>query len=80
MEQFTVDVANNFGFGRYFDIKPLDPQHFQIFNDRHERIGTIELDNEDHEHYRQSLDCKVDLPLLNAIHDSILLHTELAVR
>ncbi|NRF41492.1 hypothetical protein [Pedobacter foliorum] len=80
MEKFRIEVADSRHFGQFFDIKALDNERFQIFNDQHERIGTIEIDNDDRDHYRQSMDCKVDLPLLNSIRDSILLHQELVTK
>ncbi|ETZ21634.1 hypothetical protein N824_27330 [Pedobacter sp. V48] len=76
MEQFRIEVADNKAFGRFLNIKAIKNEQYQIYNDQQERIGTIEIDNEDRQHYRQSLDCKVDLPLLNSIRDSILLHEE----
>nr|WP_068891360.1 hypothetical protein [Pedobacter panaciterrae] len=76
MEQFRIEVADSKAFGRFLDIRSIKNEQYQIYNDQHERIGTIEIDNEDRHHYRQSLDCKVDLALLNTIRDSILLHEE----
>lgn len=80
MEKFRIEVADTRHFGQFFEIKALDNERFQIFNDQQERIGTIEIDHEDRDHYRQSMDCKVELPLLNSIRDSILLHQELVTR
>nr|WP_294877299.1 hypothetical protein [uncultured Pedobacter sp.] len=76
MEQFKIEVTDNQSFGRFLNIKAIKNEQYQIYTDKQERIGTIEIDNEDRQHYRQSLDCKVDLPLLNSIRDSILLHEE----
>ena len=77
MEQFRIEVADNEGLGHFYNIKALDNDQYQIYNDELERIGTIEIDEEDHEHCRQSLDCRIDLPLLNLIRDEILHHDEL---
>jgi len=76
MEQFRIEVADNKPFGRFLNIKAIKNKQYQIYDDRQERIGTIEIDKEDRRHCRQSLDCKVDLTLLNSIRDSILLHEE----
>ncbi|SMC48836.1 hypothetical protein [Pedobacter africanus] len=77
MEQFRIEVADNDGYGHFFNIKMLDMEHFQIFDDRQQRMATIEIEQEEPHHYRQSLDCKIGLPLLDAIKDSIMLHEEL---
>ena len=77
MEQFRIEIADNEGLGHFYNIKALDNDQYQIYNDEQERIGTIEIDDEDHEHCRQSLDCRIDLPLLNSIRDEILHHDEL---
>jgi hypothetical protein len=78
MEQFRIRVADNRGSGQFFNIKTLDNEHYQILNDQLERLATIEIDLEDHRNYRQSLYCKIDRSLLEAIKDSILLHSSLA--
>lgn len=78
MEQFRIEVADRNGHGRFFNIKALENEQYQIYDDQQERVGTIEIDGSDHKHCRQSLDCKIDMPLLNSIRDSILLHEELA--
>ncbi|WP_316813352.1 hypothetical protein [Pedobacter heparinus] len=78
MEQFSIEVADNHGSGHFFNITVLDDAHYQIFNEQQERMATIEIDLEDQHHYRQSLDCKLELPLLDAIKDRIMLHEQLA--
>lgn len=78
MEQFRIEVADNLGSGHSFHIKAVDHTHFQIFNEQQERMATIEIDLEDQHHYRQSLDCKLELPLLDAIKARIMLHEQLA--
>lgn len=77
MEQFRIVVADHEGLRHFYNIKALNNNQYQIYNDAQERIGTIEIDEEDHHHCRQSLDCRIDLPLLNAIRDEILHHSEL---
>jgi hypothetical protein len=79
MEQFRLEVADQGGKGYFFNIKSLGDEQYAIYNDENERLGTIEIDEEDHEFCRQTLDCQVDLPLLNAIRDGILMHDELVV-
>ncbi|MNY37742.1 hypothetical protein D3C86_1723250 [compost metagenome] len=79
MEQFRIEVPDSSGSGHFFNIRMLDAAHFQIFDDQEQRVATIEIDDDDPQnHYRQSLDCKIGLPLLDAIKDSILLHGQLA--
>jgi len=77
MEQFRIEVADNNGLGHFYNIKALDNEQYQIFNDDQQRIGTIEIDEKDHQHCRQSLDCRIDLFLLNSIRDQILYHGQL---
>lgn len=78
MEQFRIEVADNEGLGHFYNIKALDHDHqYQIYNDDLERVGTIEIDEADHQYCRQSLDCRIDLPLLNSIRDEILQHDAL---
>ncbi|WEK18045.1 MAG: hypothetical protein P0Y49_14715 [Candidatus Pedobacter colombiensis] len=74
MKKFNIEAADSQGHGHSFTIKPLKNERYRIFNEQHVRVATIEIDNQDPEHYRQSLDCSVDLFLLNAIKDGILLH------
>ena len=76
MEQFRIEVADNRGSGHSFHIKVIDETHFQIFNDQQERMATIEIDPEDRHHYRQSLDCRLEIPLLDHIKDSIIRHEQ----
>jgi len=76
MEQFKIEVTDTSVFGRFLSIKALENEQYQIYNEQQERIATIEIDHDDRQHYRQSLDCKVGLPLLNSIRDSILQHQE----
>jgi len=75
MEQFRIEVANQ-GKGYFFNITKIGDQQFEIFNEASERVGTIKIDDQDHEHC-ETLDCQIDLPLLNAIREGILLHYKL---
>ncbi|SMC87051.1 hypothetical protein [Pedobacter nyackensis] len=80
MKQFHIKAADHEGIGHSFIIKPLNHEQYQIFNEQQERIATIEIDNNDYTHCRQSLDCQIELPLLNSIRDSILIHDGVLVK
>jgi hypothetical protein len=71
MKKFSIEAAGTDGIGRSFIINPLSKLQYQIFNDQKQRLATIELDDQDPGHCRQSLDCRIDLPLLNAIRERI---------
>jgi len=79
MKKFNVEAAGTDGNGQSFIINPLSKSRYQIFNDRQERLATIEIDKKDPDHCRQSLYCRIDLSLLIAIRDEILFRHELAV-
>ena len=68
MEQFRIEVAHN-GKGRFYNIKPLGNQRYQIYMEE-ETIGTIQLDKNDHARC-ESQGCELDMPMLNAIRDQI---------
>lgn len=72
MEQFNIEVADNEGTGHTLTVKPISREQYQIF-EQQERVATIEIDEQDTTHCRQSLDCRIDLSLINAVRDSILL-------
>jgi hypothetical protein len=74
MEQFKIEIANK-GQGHYYDIKSLGNQQYEIY-DQEVKVGTIEIDGEDHEHCK-SVDCEIDLPLMNAIREGIVMHENL---
>lgn len=74
MKQFRIEVASD-GQGHTFDITELGDQQFEIYRGE-ERIGTIQIDGKEHEHC-ETVDCEIDMPLLNAIREGILLHQEL---
>lgn len=80
MKKFNIEAADSQGFGHLFTIKPLKNERYQIFDEQHVRVATIEIDDEDPSYCRQSLDCRVDLFLLNAIKDGILLHDGILIR
>ncbi|TDQ06704.1 hypothetical protein [Pedobacter metabolipauper] len=71
MEQFRIEVASE-GQGYFFNVKPIGGHRYEIYKEE-DKIGTIQLDGQDHEHCT-TIDCKVDLPLLNAIREGILTH------
>lgn len=72
MKKFSIEAAGSDGIGHSFIINPLSSLQYQIFNDKKQRLATIEIDDQDPEHCRQSLDCRIDLPLLIAIRERIL--------
>lgn len=72
MEQFRIEVADQ-GKGYFFNITSLGDHQFEIFNEASDYIGRIEIDSEDHQHC-ETLNCQIDLPLLNAIREGILQH------
>lgn len=80
MEKFSIEATGTDGIGHSFIINPLSNIKYQIFNDRQQRLATIEIDDEDLGHCRQSLDCKIDLPLLISIRDSILFRVHRLVK
>lgn len=72
MEKFSIEAAGTDGIGHSFIINPLSNIQYQIFNQQQQRLATIEIDDQDSGHCRQSLDCAIDLPLLISIRDGIL--------
>jgi hypothetical protein len=80
MKKFNIEAADSQGLGHSYTIKPLKNERYQIFDEQQVRVATIEIDDEDPGHCRQSLDCRVDLFLLNAIRDGILLHDGVLVK
>ncbi len=74
MNEFRIEVAVD-GLGHFYNIKPLGNEVYEIYTDE-DKIGTIELDEQNHDHCLTS-DCELDLPLLNAIRDGIKLYEEL---
>ncbi|MEJ5963281.1 hypothetical protein [Pedobacter immunditicola] len=77
MEQFKIEIANE-GLGYFYDIKSLGNRLYEIY-DREVKVGIIEIDGEDHEHCR-TVDCEIDLPLMNAIREGIVLHEHMNQR
>lgn len=73
MKQFRIEVAYN-GQAKFYNIQALGNQHYEIYTDE-ENIGTIQLDEKDHEHC-ENIGCELDMPLLNAIRDQIQFHEE----
>ncbi|MHA4895836.1 hypothetical protein ACXZ1K_13870 [Pedobacter sp. PWIIR3] len=73
MEQFRLEVAMD-GQGYFFDIHALGNNKYDIYKEE-EKVGTIYLDGQDHEHC-ESVDCQIDLPLMNSIREGILLHED----
>ncbi|WP_432714922.1 hypothetical protein [Pedobacter sp.] len=74
MEQFKIEIAKD-GLGYYYDIKTLGNRQYEIYN-QETKVGTIEIDGNDHEKCK-TINCELDLPLLNAIREAIVMHQEL---
>lgn len=80
MKKFNVEAAGTDGIGHSFVINQLNNELYQIFNEQQERLATIEIKDQDPEHCRQSLDCRIDLSLIKAIMAGILFNDEIAVK
>lgn len=74
MKKFNIEAAGTDGIGRSFIINQLNKAQYQIFNERQERLATIEIDDQDPNYCRQSLDCRIDLTLIKSIRRGILVH------
>jgi hypothetical protein len=74
MKQFRIEVATD-GRAHTFNITDIGDEQYQIFRET-EQIGTIRIDGKEHEHC-ETMDCEIDLPLMNAIREGILLHLQL---
>ena len=74
MKQFRIEIPDQHTL-QIFNITELGDNQYEIHK-AGERIGMIRIDGESHEHC-EAVDCEIDLPLLNSIRESILLHQEL---
>lgn len=74
MKQFRIEVPQNDTL-QVFDITQIADNQYEIFKGEN-RIGAIEIDKESHDHCK-TVDCEIDLPLLNSIREGILLHRDL---
>lgn len=72
--QFRIEVADG-NQGRFFSIRPLGNNRFEILNDDGS-VGTIQLDEKNHAHC-ESQGCELDLPVLHAIRDQIQFHLQM---
>ena len=75
MEQFRLEVARD-GQGYFFDIHSLGNNKYDIYKED-TMVGTILLDDKDHDHC-DTVNCELDLPLMNAIREGILLHEDVS--
>lgn len=75
MKQFRIEVPDNDTL-QIFNITDMGDNQYEIHK-AGDRIGMIRIDGEDHEHCK-TVDCEIDLPLLNSIREGILLHRDLA--
>lgn len=80
MEQFKIEVADYNGLRHIFDISTVDNEHYQIDNDRQERMAIIEIDRKEPQYFRQNLNCRLELPILDSIKNSILMHDDLLIK
>jgi hypothetical protein len=80
MKKFNIEAAGTDGVGRSFIINALNDEQYQIFNEQEERLATIEINDKDPGYCRQSLDCRIDLPLIKAIRHGILFHDEMNIK
>jgi hypothetical protein len=77
MEQFKIEIAKE-GLGYIYDIKSTGNHQYEIY-DQGVKVGAIQIDGENHEHC-QAVDCEIDLPLINAIREGIVLHEHMRER
>lgn len=75
MKQFRVEVPENNTL-QIFSVTELGDDQYEIYK-AGERIGLIEIDGESHNHCK-TLDCEIDLPLLNSIREGILRQREVS--
>jgi hypothetical protein len=75
MEQFKLEVARD-GQGFTYEVHSLGNNTYDIFKDD-VRVGTLQLDDKDHQHC-ETIDCEIDLPLMNSIREGILLHEDVS--
>jgi hypothetical protein len=75
MKEFRIEVASE-GHAWTFNITDLGENQYEIYREN-DKLGTIQLDGKEHEHC-QTLDCEIDMPLLNAIREGIVLHKQLS--
>ncbi|MGN7202706.1 hypothetical protein ACTHQF_00420 [Pedobacter sp. SAFR-022] len=75
MKQFRIEIPDNDTL-QIFSITELGDNQYEIHK-AGERIGMIQIDGESHEHCK-TVDCEIDLPLLNSIREAILVHRDLA--
>jgi hypothetical protein len=74
MKQFRIEVPENDTL-QIFSITELTDNQYEIHK-AGDRIGTIEIDGESHDHCK-TVDCEIDMPLLNSIREGILQHRTL---
>ncbi|MFP5081853.1 hypothetical protein [Pedobacter sp. JCM 36344] len=75
MEQFRLEVDRN-GQGYFFDIHSLGNNRYDILKED-VLVGTLQLDDKDHQHC-ETINCEIDLPLMNSIREGILLHEDVS--
>jgi hypothetical protein len=75
MEQFKLEVARD-GQAYTYDVHSLGNNRYDIFK-ADVRVGTLQLDDKNHQHC-ETIDCEIDLPLMNSIREGILLHEDVS--
>jgi hypothetical protein len=75
MKQFRLEVPENDTL-QIFNITELGDNQYEIHKAGN-RIGMIKIDGESHEHCK-TVDCEIDLPLLNSIREGIILHRDVS--
>ncbi len=75
MKQFRVEVPQNDTL-QIFSITEISDNQYEIHK-AGERIGLIEFDGERHDHCK-TVDCEIDLPLLNSIREGIHRHRDVS--
>jgi hypothetical protein len=75
MKQFRLEVPENDTL-QIFNITDLGDNQYEIHK-AGDRIGMIKIDDESHEHCK-TVDCEIDLPLLNSIREGIILHRDVS--
>lgn len=75
MKQFRLEIPDNDTL-QIYSITELEENKYEIHK-AGERIGMIHIDNESHNSCK-TVDCEIDLPLLNSIREGILLHRNIS--
>ena len=72
MDQFQIMAIDDEN-PRQFTVQSLGNHWYDIFTDTGERMGSIKIDGEDHEHC-ETAPCQLDMPILSSIRKNIFLY------